>query len=197
MQTIRQIEKLWDTRKYSRLLHDLVAYRLESCVEAELIEHASANAAALALIRLDEMYRPDAQICIRLTLTLIAMQEKDGGWGDAITTALVLRALMLSDGEGETVERGLAYLANLQQPGGAWPRVALRRMPADGAVSAFVMLQLADKEQFRSAVDFQSAVAWFASNAQNEDAAVKGLWSMAKLRAETPVVEKGLFELVN
>jgi hypothetical protein len=104
---------------------------------------------------------------------------------------------MLSDGEGETVDRGLAYLANLQQPGGIWPRVPLRRMPADGAVSAFVLLQLAESERFRTAVDFHAAVGWFAVHAKNEEATTQGLWNMAKLRAETPVVEKGLFQLVN
>jgi hypothetical protein len=197
MQTIRQIEKLWDARKYNRLLHDLVGYRLEACVETELNEHACANAAALGLIRLDEMYRPDAQICLRLIHALIALQEKDGGWGDAITTALALRALMLSDGEGEAVDRGLEYLASLQQPGGIWPRVPLRRMPADGAVSAFVLLQLADKERFRNSVDFQSAAEWFAANSEREGTPARELWSLAKLRAQTPVVEKGLFELVN
>jgi hypothetical protein len=183
MLTVRHIEKLWDARKYLRVLEELIAPRIEAVAAEELKQAPTAAAAALALIRLDELHQPHASICPKLIRTLVATQESDGGWGDVAVTALCVRALSLQNGSGLAIERGVAYLAALQQPGGIWPRVPIRRMPADALISAFVLLQLADNDGFRGAVDIDAAFGWFESHAWSLDSASKCLLDHARLRA--------------
>ncbi|MGD0388587.1 MAG: hypothetical protein ABSC42_06480 [Tepidisphaeraceae bacterium] len=182
MLTVRHIEKLWDARKYSRLLEELIAPRVEAVAAGELAETPAASAAALALVRLDELHQPHASLCPRLIRTLLALQEADGGWGDVATTALCLRALSLQNGHGQAVERGLASLATLQQPAGIWPKIPIRRMPEDALVSAFVLAQLADNERFRDAIRFEAALAWFESHRWSLDPAAQSIWDHARLR---------------
>ena len=115
-----------------------------------------------------------------LIRAIIASQEKDGGWGDVTVTTLCLRALMLGQNTGgEAIRRGLKYLADLQKSDGTWPRIPLRRMPADPAVSSFVLYELADESRFRAAVRFEDAVNWFQANAGELDAEAHRLWQRA------------------
>jgi hypothetical protein len=181
MLTVRHIEKLWDARKYQPLLEELISPRIEAAVVAEL-SHTPA-AAAMALIRLDELNLPYAAICSRLIRALVALQEADGGWGDIATTALCVRALSLQNGQGLAIERGVGYLANLQQSTGIWPKIPIRRMPEDALISAFTLYQLIDNEHFRGAVQFDAACAWFESHRWSLEPAAQMLWDHARLRA--------------
>ncbi len=99
-----------------------------------------------------------------------------------MTTALWLRGLMLDNGRGEAIDRGLAYLAVLQQAEGIWPKVPLRRMPADAVVSAFVLLQLSGFEKFRCGVRFDNAMEWFENNPIEGEAVAQKLWQHARVR---------------
>jgi hypothetical protein len=182
MLTTRYIEKLWDGRQYQRILEELIAPRVESPAVEELRQSPTASAAALALIRLDELHQVHASLCPRLIRSLVALQEADGGWGDVAVTALCVRALSLQNGRGVAIERGVAYLAALQQPGGIWPKIPIRRMPADALVSAFVLLQLGDHGEFRDGVDFDAAFGWFESHRWTLDPAAQALWDHARLR---------------
>jgi len=182
MLTTRYIEKLWDGRQYQRILEELIGPRVESPAVEELRQSPTAAAAALALIRLDELHQVHASLCPRLIRSLVALQEADGGWGDVAVTALCVRALSLQNGRGAAIERGVAYLAALQQPGGIWPKIPIRRMPADALVSAFVLFQLADHCEFRNAVDFDAAYGWFESHRWTLDPAAQALWDHARLR---------------
>jgi len=186
MLTVRRIERLWNERKCLQLLEELIAPRIEAAAVAELTETPAASAAALALIRLDELHQPQAALCPRLIGSLLALQQTDGGWGDVATTALCLRALCLQNGQGPAIERGLEYLAALQQPGGIWPKIPIRRMPEDALVSAFVLAQLADNERFRDSIRFDAALAWFQAHRWSLDLAAQSIWDHARLRI--PVV---------
>jgi hypothetical protein len=183
MLTVRHIEKLWDARKYQQVLSELIAPRVEQVAGEELKQAPAAAATALALVRLDELHQAHAPLCSRLVRALVESQDADGGWGDVAVTALCVRALSLQNGSGLAIERGIAYLAALQQPGGIWPRVPLRRMPADTLVSAFVLFQLADNDEFRQAVDIEAAFEWFESHHLTLDFASKAIWDHARLRA--------------
>jgi hypothetical protein len=183
MLTVRHIERLWNARKYSQLLDELISPRIEAPAAAELAQAPASSAAALSLIRLDELHQPHAPLCAKLVRTLIALQEPDGGWGDIAVTALCLRALSLQNGHGLSIQRGMTYLASLQQPAGIWPKIPLRRMPADALVSAFVMLQLADNDQFHLTVDFDAAYTWFETHHSTLDLTAEALWDHARLRA--------------
>jgi hypothetical protein len=182
MLTTRHIERLWIAGKASRLLDELLAPRIEALATHELSHNPAASAAALALVRLDELHQAHSPICSQFIRALITFQQSDGGWGDVATTALALRALSLQQGRGPAVDRGMIYLAALQQPTGIWPKIPIRRMPEDALVSAFALLQLGDNEQFRAAVRFDNALAWFESHRWTLDANTQTLWDHARLR---------------
>jgi hypothetical protein len=177
------MQRLWDARQYGRLLDDLIALRIEALAVKELADRPCAAAAAIALIRLEELNQPHVSLCPMLIRAIISQQEADGGWGDVAVTALCLRALSLWQGHGVAVERGLKYLANLQQPTGLWPKIPIRRMAADPLVSAFVLLQLGDNVLFRETVDFDAAVAWFQNHVMQAESTAQTLWSHARPRS--------------
>ncbi|MGD0461384.1 MAG: hypothetical protein ABSB74_02740 [Tepidisphaeraceae bacterium] len=192
MLTVRYIERLWDARKYDRLLQELIAPRVEAVAAGELTHTSMASAAALAVVRLDELHSPHAPICPRLIRTLIATQKSDGGWGDVASTALCLRALSLQNGEGLAIAGGMGYLATLQQPAGIWPKLPIRRMPEDALVSAFALLQLGDNDLFRATVRFDAAFAWFESHRWILEPDALSLWDHARLRIPaTPTTRAG------
>ena len=182
MLTVRYIEKLWEGRKYGRLLNELIEPRVEALAAGELTETPAAAAAAMALVRLDEMLQPHAPICAKMIRTLLALQDSDGVWGDAATTALCVRALSLQNGQGLAIDRGIEYLAALQQPTGIWPKIPIRRMPEDALVSAFVMLQLVDNPRFQETVRFDAAVQWFGGRRGFLDENARVIWDHARLR---------------
>ena len=185
MITIRQIERAWTARTYEKLFRELVATRPEAGFRFELEQGRAIPTAAMAVVRLEELSQSHVPLCATLLRAVIAGQEKDGGWGDAMTTALCLRALLCSGGDGVAVERGLEYLANLQKAEGVWPAVPLRRMPADGYVSAFVLYELGDAPRFRQAVRFADALDWFAAHASSLDPEAARLWARARHRCRT------------
>ena len=86
-------------------------------------------AAALSLIRLDELEQAHNPLSRKLLNVLLVGQELDGGWGDPLTTALCLRALLCGHGQGQAVQRALTYVATMQKAEGIWPKEPLRRMP--------------------------------------------------------------------
>jgi hypothetical protein len=160
MQTTRQIERHWTARQYDRLAREILAARPENSPRLLAEVSQPVPAAALALIRLDELNQANHPLCGKLIRTIIAAQEGDGGWGDPLVSALCLRALMCNRGLGVAVDRGIAYLANLQKDEGAWPAGPIRRMTEDAYVTAFILYHLADQETFRAAVRLDDAIAW-------------------------------------
>jgi hypothetical protein len=194
MITLRQIERSYNARTYERLLRDLSANRPESLFHFDGESGWAALAAAMAVIRLDELSQSHSALCGKLIRALIASQEADGGWGDPAATSLVLRALLCGQGNGVAIERGLKYLADLQKPEGIWPAVPIRRMPADAQTSAFVLHQLAGHACFRKAVRIDDAVAWFQEHGDQLDDASRRLWERASFRcpaARAPLTSAG------
>jgi len=182
MLTVRHVEKLWNGRKFERLLDELLSPRVEALAGGLLGGSAAVAAAALTLVRLEEMNQSHVAICPKLIRAILAHRQLDGGWGDVAVTALCLRALCQNQGDGAAIDRGMEYLAMLQQPDGIWPRVPLRRMPADAMVSAFVLLQLGDNEKFRESVQFDAAVEWFEMHQGMIESAAQTLWRHARIR---------------
>lgn len=194
MLTARYIQRLWDAGKHDRLLQELITPRVEAVAADELTHNTIASAAALALVRLDELHSPHALICGDLIRALIATQKSDGGWGDVATTALCLRALSLQDGHGPAIAGGMAYLAALQQPAGIWPKLPIRRMPEDALVSAFTILQLGDNDLFRATVRIDAAFAWFDSHRWMLEPAALSLWDHARLRVPAKITTRAVAE---
>jgi hypothetical protein len=182
MTTVRQIERLWTSKSYGRLFRSLLAGRPETSPRLEMELGRSIPAAALAMIRLDELSQSYVRLYTGLLQTVLSDQHSDGGWGDPMTTALCVRALMCDRGHGSSIDRGLQYLANMQKTEGIWPNVPIRRMPADAFASAFVLHQLGDKPQFRNAIRFSDALNWFESNESSLDTETRKLWDRASVR---------------
>ena len=182
MMTVRQIERLWGSRNYDRLFHDLLAARPEAALRLGVDTTRPVCAAALGVIRLDELSQAHASVSATLIRTIIAAQQADGGWGDLVTTALCLRALFTGGGNGAVVQQGLTYLANLQKPEGIWPNIPIRRMPADPYVSALILYELAGQPGVANVVRLDDAVEWFEKNQPTLDTETRQLWSRAKLK---------------
>ncbi len=186
MITVRQIEKLWNGKAYERLLEQLISPRPEACPQLLGSLSGSAAAAAMAIIRLDELSQSYVPFYSQLIRILISTQREDGGWGDTITTALCLRALLCGQGDGQAIARGMDSLASLQKPEGIWPSIPARRMPADAYASAFVLFNLGNSEAFRQRVGFDQAIAWFEANEIALDEPTRKLWAQAKRRQSLP-----------
>ncbi len=187
MITVRQIEKLWNGNAFDRLLEQLLSPRPEASPQLLGSLTGSSAAAAMAVIRLDELSQSYVPLYSQLIRILIAAQRDDGGWGDTITTALCLRALLCGQGNGQSIERGMGFLAALQKPEGIWPHIPARRMPVDAYASAFVFFNLGDSELFRRTVACDQALAWFESNEIALDESARKLWAQAKRRRPLPV----------
>ena len=185
MITVKHIERLWTGRMYDRLFRELLANRPEGGLRLELELTGGCRAtpaAAMAMIRLNELGQSHHPLQAKLVRTLIATQEPDGGWGDPIATTFALRALLSDNGDGAVIDRGLHYLAMLQKPEGIWPKVPFRRMPADPYVSAFILNQLGAHSRFRAGVRFFDAIDWFESHESSLDPETRRLWDRASLR---------------
>jgi hypothetical protein len=198
MITVRQIERLWTAKSFGKLYKDLVACRPEAAFTLETEPASLAAASAIAMIRLEELSQSYLPFYSRLLRTILTAQEADGGWGDVATTALCVRALLCEDGDGIAIERGLAYLENLQKPEGIWPAVPLRRMPEDARVSLFVLYHLGEKDRFRAATRFDDAMEWFDAHGSSLDIGCRALWDRVKLKCRRSVshaapVPAGLF----
>jgi hypothetical protein len=185
MFTIRQIERLWKSKQYRRLAVELLQGRPEASYRLEAEFGRSIPVAALALVRMDELAQSHHPLYRALLNVLIVGQEADGGWGDVMTTALCVRALTCGDGQGVAVERGLAYLAQLQKSEGIWPKVPIRRMSGDAFVSAFVLFELGETESFRRTSRISDAVDWFTRNLATLDPDTRRLWDRAAAKCRT------------
>ena len=182
MMTVRQIERLWGSKGYAKLLDELLSARPEGELASRFKSSPAIAAAAMAMIRLDELDQAHVSLYGDLLRLVLARQDADGGWGEPVLTALCVRALSGGRGEGIAIERGLKYLASLQQDAGIWPGGPLRRMPADAYASAAILSQLGDHSGFREAVRVADAMRWFETHESSFDTATRALWSRARLR---------------
>ncbi len=182
MITVRQIDRLWSAKAYDRLLEQLISPRAEASDQLLSQLAGPLAAAGMAVIRLDELSQPFVPLYSELIRMILNAQRPEGGWGDVITTAICLRALMCGNGNGESIQRGLEFVAGLQKPEGIWPNIPARRMPVDAFASAFVLARLGDMPAFRQAVDINRAIAWFEENEIALDEQTRRLWMHAKRR---------------
>lgn len=182
MITVRQMERLWNAKAYEKLFRELLVARPEASLRLEMELGRSIPAAAMGVMRLDELSQAYVPLYSQLLRTVLNDQHSDGGWGDPMTTAVCLRALTRGQGNGVAIERGLQYLASMQKTEGIWPNVPMRRMPADPYVSAFILLQLGDNARFRQAVRFFDALNWFETNEGGLEPDTRKMWDRASSR---------------
>jgi len=182
MLTVRQIERLYRAHDYSRLLHDLTSHRAEALIRWDARANRAVLAAAMSAARLDELSQAHHPFCAKMIQSVLTAQDADGGWGDPLTTALCLRALLSSKGDGQAIQRGMAYLAALQQDEGAFPAGPFRRMPADGHVSVVILYLLAEYPSFAEAVRTSDAADWLDRNLKTLDDPTRVIWRHGSMR---------------
>lgn len=190
MITVRQMERFWQGRQYDRMFCLAMEMRPEASGRLAVEMARAIPAAAMTIVRLDELAQAHHPFCGQLLRTILAAQEADGGWGDPLVTTLCLKALMASNGQGVAIARGLAYLANLQKSEGLWPRIPIRRLAADPFVSAFILYQLADDARFAQLVRLEEALTWFAANGSSLDPETARLWRTISGRHRVRMPEK-------
>lgn len=179
MITIRQIERLWKDKKFKRLMRDCTAARPEASLRLETDLANRLAAAAMAVVRLDELNRQTAPVFDLLLAAVLSGQEADGGWGDAPTTALCLRALAIAGGPVEAIGRGIEFVHNLQREEGLWPAGPLKWVPGDPYLTAFALLHLTADARLRGFVDrlnLDAAADWLDFNPGRLDAETGRLW---------------------
>ena len=190
MITVRQLERLWQEKSYSRMSALLLEMRPESSLRlAEELARAL-PIAALCILRLDELAQAHTAFCSRMIRTILASQEADGGFGDALTTALCIRALSCSAGHGEAIDRGLSYLGTLQKEDGSWPRIPLRRFPGDAFTTALILYHLGENEAFIHATRALAAFDWLVAHELELDTQTTRLFRTLRLRlGQAPLAE--------
>ncbi len=144
MMTIKQAERFWGLKAYERLIDELCQGRAEAVGGIRQLIRGPEAAAALCVIRMHELLQSHQPFVAKMLRFLVASQQADGGFDDAVTTALAMRALATDRGAGLALESAIRYLDVLQRDDGEWAREPLRRMPGDPAVTAFVLLQLVE-----------------------------------------------------
>jgi hypothetical protein len=192
MITVRQIDRLWSAKAYDRLLEQLVSPRPEASDRLLAQLGGALPAAAMAVIRLDELSQSFVPLYSQLVRTILAAHRPDGGWGDVQITALCLRALLCGKGNGSAIDRGIAHLAALQNVEGVWPDLPNRRMPIDAFASAYVLFCLGGHEVFQQAVNLHAAVDWFNANQPALNPQTSSLWKHTLRRLPVPRPTHGL-----
>ena len=201
MMTVRHIERLFSNHQHPRLCRELIAGRPEATAGLDGVLSRVVPIAALGMIRLDELSQSQTSMYRRLLNVVLTSQHPNGGWGDVMTTAIALRALLgnSSTGHGQAIDRGLAHLAAAQHENGTWSDEAGSDDAGgrnDALVTAFVLMQLGDRAAFRGSVRFAQAVEWFNGRATHLDAPVKRLWTHAAVRCRmTPADREGFATL--
>ncbi len=191
MITIRQIERLWEAKRFRRLMRDCTAARPEASLRLETDLANRPAAAAMAVVRLAELNCRTAPIFDHLAASVRAGQEADGGWGDAPTTALCLRALTVAGDPGGAAGRGVTFLRNLQRDDGLWPAGPVRRMSGDPYLTAFTLLHLTADARLRDAcgdVRLDAAANWLDFNPGRLDAETRRLWGRVGVRCRVEAV---------
>ena len=190
MITLRQLQRLWQVKSFSRMSSLLLEMRAESSLRLAQEVARPLPLAALAIIRLDELSQAHTPFCAQMIRTILAAQEQDGGFGDALTSALCIRALSCCNGHGTAIDRGLKYLATLQKEDGSWPRIALRRFGGDAFITALVLYHLGENEKFIQATRAEAAFDWLSAQEPEMDPETTRVFRLVRMRlAQVPLRE--------
>jgi len=179
------MERLWNARSFEKLLRDMLANRVDAMFALEAEMNIAPAAVAAAIVRMDELGQAHLPLASTFIKFLITVQQEDGGWGDVATTALCIKALMTGGGQGSSVDRGLAFLKNLQKSDGLWPRIPIRRADGDPAATAFVLQQLGNDERFHTTVDVAMATRWHEVNRTTLEPITQRAWERAMMRCRS------------
>lgn len=188
MTTIRQMQSLLSDGQHAKLLGELSQYRgdLPGELVAELGGSATV-AVAMAAVRLQELNQSRTTLYRALLARLVGSQESNGGWGDVMTTALAVRALLGDATSKPAAVRGIQLIVGLQKDDGTLPRESLRRMPGDIPATAFVLAHLSRSNEFAHRFRVEAAIGSLTQARPLVSPAVQSLIKLAVQRASASV----------
>ncbi len=182
MFTPRQLDRLWNQHRYADISSLCMEMRAEGSPRLLRELEGPVAAAALGLIRLDEISQPGHPLAVHFLRRVLLSQQPDGSFGSPLVTALCLRALLICKGDGLAVHRGMEHLAALQREDGLWPQAPVQRMPSDPLVTAFILHNLLPFEAFRSTVRVEEALRALQSLKLSGDPEARHLTNLLRLR---------------
>ncbi len=185
MITLRQIERSWNSKHYSQMNVELLAARSEDSAKLRSLLTSSLAAAAMGLIRLDELNQSHAPLATSFVRRVLCSQKPDGGWDDPLLTALCIRALLTSRGQGEAIDRGITFLAQLQKSDGTWSATGIHRTEPDAFTSAFIFFSLGLHAAFLETICVDDAIAWFERKLALLDPSSRKLWEIASRKVRS------------
>jgi hypothetical protein len=159
MTTVRQIDGMWTDGQGRKLFSELSKFRpdVPEFLAGDLGILPIA-AAALSMIRLQELNQTRTQLYRALLARVLVTQDADGGWGDTLATVLAARAL-LNDPEGRSAGlKAVILLSNFQLDDGTFPRTLARRLAGDTLATAFVLAHLARMSEVANRVRVEAAI---------------------------------------
>jgi hypothetical protein len=186
MFTTRQIGRLWRQGDYGLIVQACLDARPEAVAPWREDLSGPVAAAALALVRFDELACPDHEPAREFLRCVLAAQRPDGGFGSMVLSAVCLRALLAGNGSGPAVERAIDFLARHQRADGLWPAQPNDRLPGDPTVTAFVLLHLGYCPRFTSAVRLEEALDQLHDLPAGHAGQTRRLAQLLRLRHLTP-----------
>lgn len=159
MTTVRQMDGMWTDGQGKKLFAELSKFRpdVPEFLTTELGGSAVA-AAALSMIRLQELSQTRTPLYRALLARLTVTQQPDGGWGDTLATVLAARAL-LNDAEGRSAGmKAVVLLSGLQLEDGTFPRTTSRRIAGDTLATAFFLAHLVRIPDVANRIRLEAAV---------------------------------------
>jgi hypothetical protein len=191
MTTARQIQKLWQTNDYKRLVRLCLEARADALEPILPMLSGPVGSAALALIRLTELSPFPTPMHAGLAQVLANHQRENGGWGDPVLTAVAVRALLSAELQRDRASAGISHLGRLQRDDGLWPAGESTRLPGDPVVTLFVLLQLGVEAAFRFVTRVDRAIEAIDAH-PSLDASSRRALTIARLRSTTAsVVQPG------
>lgn len=165
MTSVRQIDGLWSEGRTRQLVTELTRFRPD--FPASLIDSLSSSAvvaAALAMMRLQELDQTLFASYEGLERKLLASQAEDGSFGSIPVTALACRALLVEPTSSEALRKGLEYLGSMQREDGSFPIDSPRRLPGDLLTTALCIYHLSRDDRAKRALRFELAGRWLADH---------------------------------
>lgn len=165
MTSVRQIDGLWSEGRTRQLVTELTRFRPD--FPASMIDSVSSSpvvAAALAMVRLQELDQTLLASYEGLKRKLLASQAADGSFGSIPITVLACRALLAEPTGAEALRKGLEYLGLIQREDGGFPVDELRRLPSDLLATALCIYHLSRDDRAKRALRFEAAGRWLADH---------------------------------
>ena len=199
MLSVHLIERLFRQNDQERLLRGLGESGSDTPLSLllRLLQSPSATT-GLALRRVAELTYGPTPISRDMIQSLLDRQDDDGLFdGDVLATACAAAAFVQLDRDHGRIDpevafaldRSISGIAQRQLESGLFEDHADQTDGDRQMAAAFMLLLLADCDEFRLAVRFADLASWFESHASRLDPVAGRLWELASCHVGVPTME--------